>query len=156
MEETKEENLKRTKVHRILAHSYVIFLILFLAGVYLDFLFKTTIFTNPIFMVLGIFLIGFASLVILWAQYTSRNLKIDNLSKETFSKGPYLYTRHPTYFSLFILMFGFGILANAFFVILVTFISLLIMRFVFLEKEEEELTKKYGIHYLEYKKKVRL
>ena len=154
MQELENENLKRTKVHRILAHSYTVYFVLFLGGVYLDFLFKTTIFTNPIFEFIGMFLIGFASLVILWAQYTSKNLNIDNLSKHTFSKGPYVYTRHPTYFGLFVLMFGFGILSNALFVILTTLISVLIAKFVFIKQEEEALLNKYGAHYEDYKKMV--
>jgi len=150
------ENLKRSRVHRILAHSYTMYFIFFLAGVYLDFIFKIKIFTSSFALPVGIVFLIFASFLILWAQKTSRNLDIKNLSKESFSKGPYRYTRSPTHWGLFFLMLGFGIIANAVFVILSTLISFLIAKFIFLKREEAVLAEKYGAPYLEYKKQVRL
>ena len=150
------ENLKRSRVHRILAHSYTMYFIFFLAGVYLDFIFKIKIFTSSLALPAGIIFLVFASFLILWAQKTSRNLDIKNLSKESFSKGPYRYTRSPTHWGLFLLMLGFGIIVNALFVILSTLISFLISRFVFLKKQEDVLAQKYGDPYLEYKKEVKL
>jgi protein-S-isoprenylcysteine O-methyltransferase Ste14 len=100
-------------------------------------------------------IIIFASLVIFWAQHTSRKLKKENMTKETFCKGPYCYTRSPTHWGLFFLMLGFGIVINGAFVVLTTCISLLVSRRIFLEKEERILAEKYGAPYLEYKKAVR-
>jgi protein-S-isoprenylcysteine O-methyltransferase Ste14 len=51
---------------------------------------------------------------------------------------------------------GFGIISNAFFVILTTLVSFLVSRFIFLEKEEIILEEKYGTPYLEYKRAVKL
>ena len=149
------ENLKRSRVHRILAHSYTMYFILFLVGVFLDFIFKIKIFTSSLALPAGIIFLIFASFLILWAQKTSRNLDIEDLSKESFSKGPYRYTRSPTHWGLFFLMLGFGIIANAVFVILSTFISFFIAKFIFLNREEAVLAEKYGAPYLEYKKHVR-
>jgi len=105
---------------------------------------------------LGGSLIVLSSILIFWAQGTSRNLKKENITKETFCKGPYCYTRSPTHWGLFFLMIGFGIITNAIFVILTTLISFLVSRFIFLEKEERILAEKYGTPYLEYKKAVKL
>lgn len=144
------------KVHQILAHSYSFFFILFLIGVYLDVVFRFKIFANSVMVPVGFTFLVFSTILILWAQKTSRNLDIEHLSKETFCKGPYCYTRSPTHWGLFLLMIGFGIMANALFVILSTLISFLISRFIFLKKQEDVLEKKYGAPYLEYKKAVKL
>ena len=151
-----QNNPRQYRVHRILAHSYTLYFILFLVGVCLDIVFRFKIFTSPIVMLIGIIFLILASFLIFWAQKTSRNLDIENLSKESFYQGPYRYARSPTHWGLFLLMLGFGIIANALFVILSTLTSFLISRFVFLKKQENVLAEKYGIPYLEYKKSVKL
>jgi|SRR3989344_2323289 len=146
----------KENVHKTLAHSYAMYFILFLLGVTLDIIFQFKVFANSIMVPLGGSLIVLSSILIFWAQGTSRNLKKENITKETFCKGPYCYTRSPTHWGLFFLMIGFGIITNAIFVILTTLISFLVSRFIFLEKEERILAEKYGTPYLEYKKAVKL
>ncbi|MEX2052273.1 MAG: hypothetical protein WD991_01080 [Candidatus Paceibacterota bacterium] len=143
-------------VHRVLAKSYSMYFLLFLVGVTLDLIFRFRIFETMILLPLGFILLGAATILILWAQYTSRNLDKGNISKETFCRGPYCYTRSPTHWGLFFLMLGFGILANALFVIVTTLISFVISKSVFLKKQEDMLAHKYGMPYLEYKKAVKL
>ena len=79
----------------------------------------------------------------------------ENMSKETFSRGPYRYTRNPTNFGLFLLMLSFGIIMNALFIIVFSVLSFIFNKFIFIKKEEEILAKKYGTPYLEYKKSVK-
>ncbi len=143
------------KVHRILAHSYFAYFFFFLIGVVLDIIFRLKLFSGKGMMSTGFVFLFLATLLILWAQRTSRNLDTKNLTKETFCRGPYCYTRSPTHWGLFFLMLGFGIIANAFFVVLLTIISFMVTRFVFIKKEEEALAHKYGQPYLEYKKIVK-
>ncbi len=156
MENSDQAHFNKKNVHKVLAHSYTMYFILFLVGVILDMIFRFKIFTSSFMLPVGFSVLIFATSLILWAQMTSRNLKTENVSKETFCKGPYCYTRSPTHWGLFFLMLGFGIIANAFFVILTTLFSFFISRFIFLEKEEKILTDKYGTPYLEYKKSVKL
>ena len=155
MENQDKTHLQKQSVHKILAHSYSMYFILFLVGVSLDMFFKLQIFTSPVMAPTGAVLLILGSILILWAQYTSHNLKVENVTKETFCRGPYCYTRTPTNFGLFFLMLGFGMIANAFFVILFTLVSFIIAKFVFLDKEEKVLAAKYGTPYLEYKKSVK-
>ena len=103
----------------------------------------------------GVFFLVFGTLLIIWAQKTSRNLRIENLSKESFYRGPYKYTRGPTHWGLFMLMLGFGMTMNTFFVILFAFISFIVSKFTFLAKQEKILEGKYGAPYREYKKIVK-
>ncbi len=143
------------KIHRILAHSYFMYFVLFLVGVALDLIFRFKLFTGRGMVSTGFVFLVLATMLILWAQRTSRNLKTQNLTAETFCRGPYCYTRSPTHWGLFLLMLGFGIIANAFFVVLFTVISFAVTKFIFLKKEEAALAAKYGQPYLEYKKIVK-
>lgn len=150
-------------MHKVLAHSYLIYFVLFLAGVCLDIIFSARggsafggkIYTSPIWTSLGILFLTLGTLLTIWAQRTSHNLKKDIINRETFCRGPYCYTRSPTHWGLFFLMLGFGIIANAPFVIFSAFISFVIAKFIFLNKQEEILALKYGNPYLEYKKLVK-
>jgi protein-S-isoprenylcysteine O-methyltransferase Ste14 len=144
------------RVHKILAHSYTLYFVLFLVGVYLDIIFRFKIFTNYVILPVGFVFLVFATFLIIWAQKSSRNLDVANLSRETFLKGPYRYTRSPTHWGLFFLMLGFGIIANAVFVVLSTLISFIISRLVFLPRQEKVLAEKYGEPYLEYQKSVNM
>lgn len=155
MKNTSEINPKKHSVHRILAHSYSVYFLFFLVGVCLDFIFNLKAFNSTLALLLGLLFIVLATVLIFWAQKTSRNLNVQNLSPETFCKGPYCYTRSPTHWGLFFLMIGFGLVANAIFVILFTLIAFLVTRFVFLKKEEMVLENKYGAPYTEYKKAVK-
>ena len=155
MEGVNQAQPRQYRVHKILAHSYSMYLILFLVGVSLDLIFKFKIFTHFIWAYIGITLLIIGTVFVFWAQKTSRNLDIKNLTKEAFNKGPYRHTRGPTHLGLFFLVLGFGIIANAFFVILTTVISFVIGKFFFLEKQENVLAEKYGTPYIEYKKSVK-
>ena len=148
-------NKGKNKIHIVLAQAYSIYFLMFLVGVFFDLFFKVRILGFPFLVYVGIILIFFASLLIYWAQTTSRQLKKENMSKETFSKGPYRFIRNPTYFGLFILMIGFGIMINGIFIIMATIISSILTKFVYLKKEETILEKKYGTPYIEYKKAVK-
>ena len=155
MESFNRTFLPRQSVHRVLAHSYSAHLLLFLVGVVLDIIFQFKIFNDFMLMPAGALLLMLGTVLILWAQSTSRHLDVSNGTKETFLGGPYRFTRTPTNFGLFFLVLGFGIVANALFVILSSLVSFFIAKFVFLKKEEQLLAEKYGAPYLEYKKSVK-
>lgn len=147
--------LQKQSVHKVLAHSHSAQFVLFLFAVFLDLRFGIKIFWNSGFVIFGVILLIFGSFFIFWAQYTSHHLDKKNITKESFARGPYRYIRNPTNFGIFFMMLGFGITVNSFFVILFSFISSLVVKFIFLEKEEKILSAKYGAPYLEYKKSVK-
>jgi protein-S-isoprenylcysteine O-methyltransferase Ste14 len=150
------ESNNKDNIHKILAHSHATQLILFLFAFFLDLIFKVTIFSNSVLISgAGVIFLILGSVLIFWAQYTSHHLSNENITKESFSKGPYHYVRNPTNLGIFFMIVGFGIIANAFFVIIFALISSLVVKFVFLDKEEKILIAKYGAPYLEYKKSVR-
>lgn len=148
---------QKFKVHHVLAQSYSVFFFLFLIGVFVDILFPLKIFKNSYMVPLGFVILVFATFLIFWAQHTSRKLPKENeATKEHFCRGPYCYTRTPTHFGLFFLLLGFGVIANASFIILTTFLSLALSKLIFLKKEEKIMLEKYGEAYTEYKKSVRV
>jgi len=155
MESQGSKNPYTESIHWVLARSYSMYFLLFLIGVSLDLIFRLKIFSGSFMMPIGAVFLILGSILVLWAQRTSRNLHKEEIKKESFCRGPYCYSRSPTYWGLFLLMLGFGIIANAFFVVLSTVISFIIARFIFQHKEEKILEKKYGDPYLEYKKLVK-
>jgi len=149
------ENPHKNKVHRVLAQSYLFNFFCFLMGIYFNLIFNFKIFKSSFVMPLGFVFLVFATILIIWAQKTSQNLDKEEISKETFSQGPYGYTRTPTHLGLFFLMLGLGMIINSFFITLFAFISFVLEKIIFLNKQEKILAEKYGAPYLEYKKSVR-
>jgi protein-S-isoprenylcysteine O-methyltransferase Ste14 len=152
--EGEKTHIHKNKVHKVLFHSYSAYFVFFLIGVCLDLIFNLKVF-NGSSTTLGFISLIFGTILVFWAQNTSRNLKKGQISKKTFSEGPYGFTRTPTNFGLFFLMLGFGMIANAFFIIVCSFLAFFVAKFIFLEKEEKILTEKYGLPYLEYKKAIK-
>ncbi|MFA6514741.1 MAG: isoprenylcysteine carboxylmethyltransferase family protein [Candidatus Paceibacterota bacterium] len=154
-----EFKLKRKEtVHFVLLHSYSIFLIAVVLGVFLDIVFKLKIFSNEIYKYVGFAMLIISSLIIYWAQSTSANYQERVHKKEgrsNFEFGPYRYMRSPTHFGLFIMTIGFALIINSLFSVIFTIIAYAITKLFFLKREEKILEKKYGEVYRDYKKKVR-
>jgi protein-S-isoprenylcysteine O-methyltransferase Ste14 len=150
------KNLSEVTVHHVLAHSYSFYLLLFIVAIFLDTMYPVRLFKSSYMVPIGFVVISLASLLILWAQRTSRNLPTQNLCVDNFCKGPYRYTRSPTHWGLFFLVFGSGVVANAIYIVIFSVVSLVFTRLFFLKKEEKILAEKYGLPYLEYQKLVKL
>lgn len=139
-----------------MAHSYAVYFVLFLIGMWLDFVFDFKIFKDSVMVPVGFLLLVLATAIILWAQKTGRDLrKVEEVKTEHFCRGPYCYTRIPTQWGLLFLMLGFGVITNSIFIIIATVISFLVSKFVFIGKHDQILEEKYGSAYLEYKKLVK-
>jgi|SRR3989338_7537730 len=150
------ENKYKNSVHKVLAHSYSVYFILLLIGVYLDLVFDVEIFTDSVMIPVGFFFLVLASIIILWAQKTGRDLrKVSEVKAEHFHRGPYRYTRIPTQWGLFFLLLSFGIITNSIFIVIFTIIAFFISKFVFMSKHERILAEKYGTAYIEYMKLVK-
>ena len=155
MEAEVKQYPKHRTVHHVLAHSYLWYFVPLLIAVFLDLVYPVKLFENFVIMPIGFVFLGLSTLLIFWAQSTSRKLDEKDLTKESFCKGPYCYTRTPTHWGLFLLVLSFGVILNAFFVILFTIVSFILTRFVFIKEQEKLLEEKYGSPYLEYKKSVK-
>lgn len=161
MKETANKEINKNRkgaIHLILVHSYSVFLIAIILGVFFDTLLKEKIFSSNIYQWVGFFMLIFSSLIIFWAQKTSMDYKKNINKRENkshFESGPYQYLRSPTHFGLFIMTLGFGLIINSLFTIVFTIIGYTISKLFFLKKEEILLENKYGQVYSDYKKKVK-
>ena len=147
---------KHKRVHVVLAHAYLFYLFAFILGTFLDFNFHLQVANQTLLTILGVLFLMLGPLLIYWAQKTSHHFKKhETKTLDSFLMGPYRYVRNPTHLGLFIMILGFGMIVNAFFIILFTIISFIITKIIFLKQEQKILEHKYGEHYIAYKKKVK-
>jgi protein-S-isoprenylcysteine O-methyltransferase Ste14 len=156
MEKDKDKDTIRTsRVHKVLANAYLTYFLALFLGLILSAIFPARIFTDSCLLNWSAVLLILSTALIFWAQKSTRKFNKENVTKNSFKKGPYKYTMHPTSLGLFLSMFSFGVIINSIFVILFAFVSFLLSRLIFIKKEEDILIKKYGHAYLEYKKDVK-
>ena len=151
--ENKTEKRSRA-VHRVLADSYMVYLFALIFGLFLSATWPLKIFTDGFLLNTSATVLLLSSLLILWAQKSSRKFNKENVTVESFKKGPYRFTRNPTNVGLFLSVISFGIIVNSIFVIFLTLGAFAISRLFFIKEEEKILERKYGRPYLEYKKLV--
>ncbi len=143
-------------IHFVLSHAYTMFLFSVVLGVVFDIVVPLDIFSNEIYQYVGLLMIFIGSFFVYWAQFSSskagrkRDLEKSNLN---FHQGPYKYLRHPTHFGLFVMTLGLAFIINSPFSIFLTIVAHVIIKLVFIKKEEKLLEKKYGDSYLEYRMK---
>lgn len=155
MDKEKIEKQRRPRVHKILAHSYMVYLLALFFGLILSAVMPMRVFLDDGLMNTSAVVLLLSSCIIFWAQRSTRKLDKENLTKRSFKKGPYKYTRNPTNVSLFFSLISFGVIINSLFTILFALIAFLLSSLVFIKKEEKLLEKKYGDAYREYKKDVK-
>ena len=144
-------------IHLTLSYSYTVFLVAVVIGAIFHSVFNFQIITNPVNPYVGFILIILGSLLIYWAQNSTKaNSKWvgKTITEDYFKSGPYKYSRSPTHFGLFIMTLGLGLLFSSFFVILFVTLAYIFTKIFFLKKEETILEKKYGQVYTDYKNKL--
>lgn len=152
--ELDKENPHKNRVHTVLAHSYAFHFCIFLLASLIDFIIPLKLLDYSSGAI-GLSLMFLGTVLIFWAQSSSKKLSKENMTSETFSKGPYRYMRSPTNLGIFLAFLGFGVLINSFFISAFSFFSFFTARMTFIKKQEKILEEKYGAPYLEYKKKIR-
>lgn len=160
-DQKREEWGEMSTIHRILAHSYTLHLVGAVVGFVLYAFFPTKTLVTAGNEAIGIIFMLFGTLLILWAQTASDKTKVhrkdkENLKHHHFAVGPYAYFRSPTNQGLFMMLLGFGFLLGSIAFIATAMVTYLLARFIFIEKEENILTMKYGSVYEEYKNKTKL
>ena len=141
-------------IHRTLAGSYSAYLLASVFGLFADLAFPTHItilhatIIAPVSMTLG-------SLLILWAQYTSKQCRRDGAQTPLyFLCGPYRWMRNPTHLGLLLVVFGYATVTSSTIFFAVTLIGYLISN-IFFRKYEQILKSTYGGVYETYKKNIK-
>jgi protein-S-isoprenylcysteine O-methyltransferase Ste14 len=112
------------------------------------------------FNLIGIILIIIGILMTLWTN----SLLLDNRTAITpyeipsflITSGPFKYSRNPLYLGMAVALFGLGVFLGSLSPIFSPIIFVLVIERLFAPMEENNLEKKFGKKYLDYKKKVRL
>jgi len=145
-------------VHVLLSQDYAIFFLAVVLGVTFDIFFKAHFFKGVIYEYIGLFLMVFGSLVVFWAQRTTRLVgkKIsDNRDVSFFLNGPYKYTRNPTNFGLTLSVLGLALLIHSLFSVIFMIMAYIVSRFFFIKRQDAILKERYGDIFEEYTKKVK-
>lgn len=154
---TEEKKEEFNVIHVVLGHSYLFYF----AGLLVALLFDT--FTHfPITNThtdnqLGIVLLVVGTMLIYWAQKTTRtgHHRKEDLPYTRFARGPYKVTRSPTHMGIGIMLLGLALIFNSLALLVSTVICFFITRYIFIRKEETLLVDRYGDDYRAYQKKVR-
>ncbi|MBN1185632.1 MAG: isoprenylcysteine carboxylmethyltransferase family protein [Bacteroidales bacterium] len=81
-------------------------------------------------------------------------LKIER-STHLIKDGVFSRTRNPMYVGMFFLVFGFSVISTNLIALLLPFVFILLVRMIFISKEESLMNEAFGKEYLEYRKTVR-
>lgn len=153
----KEEmpDVKRGAIHSLLTYAYFVFLLAVILGLVFDLFIQVNLGWGIIHSVIGVLSIVAGSLLIYWAQYSSSLLSKykdeGEVTTQFFKHGPYRFLRNPSYLGVFILSLGLALVLKSFFSVMFSLLSYLVIRIIFVKKEEKILSQKYGQVYKKYK-----
>ncbi len=110
-------------------------------------------------LVIGIAIMFLAGVLMISTVVTLRRANTTfSLRKEStalVTKGPYRFSRHPSYLAASVLYLGIGVAVNALWVVLLLPIPVVVMTMTAMRKEEAYLERKFKAEYLNYKATVR-
>lgn len=157
-----KENLLEPHHHHhrnIRSHSTIVFSLFLFVAVTLDILLPYKFMTEPLNKYIGVIVIIIGTIIIYWAEdFDSKFFHMKKSGKtptvETLCSGPYCYSRNPKYIGLGVLVVGLGFALNSILVIIAAILSVVVVNYFFLDKEEDILCTKHGDVYKEYQKKV--
>lgn len=143
--------MAQPSIHTTLAHSYLIYFICSIVGLFADTLLGFDV-TLPYANTVAIICFGAGALLIMWAQYTSRHTKKDP-KHPYFLHGPYRLMRNPTHLGMVVLVLGYTVVSGSVIFCAITLVGYLVSN-VFFRKYETMLKTTYDGTYQEYQSKV--
>ncbi len=145
-------------IHTVLGHAYLLFLVFFCVAIFCDWIYPLSFFSKTLEYI-GFGLVFLGTVVAYWAQrssHVSNRIRLsEDRTHEAFSVGPYAFLRTPTQTSIFLLMFGLGLVVGMLWISIFAVISLVINYSIFVKKQDAILLKRYGESYKKYRSKVR-
>jgi protein-S-isoprenylcysteine O-methyltransferase Ste14 len=150
-------NNSKSEIKSLVIYAPVVYLIALILGIIADSFYYMELSQSSAVGGIGLLLVFLATILILWAQYSLRNfqkIEKEELTPESFSGGPYKFSRHPTYMSLAFLVLGLGLMVNSLIVTTMALVAFVLVYFFILRKEESILERKYGDLYSRYKHEI--
>ncbi|MHA1963239.1 MAG: methyltransferase family protein [Candidatus Thorarchaeota archaeon] len=126
------------------------------------FTFPADIIPQP-FNLVGLMLIPVGMFLIIWANYALLHIgKIGLRDREPMQRpsnlvlaGPYRFSRNPLYFGGLLALLGLVIVWSSVVTAFLTILAYIIVRYMFIRREEVILEEEFGDEYLDFKKRVR-
>ncbi|MBX4215525.1 isoprenylcysteine carboxylmethyltransferase family protein [Candidatus Parcubacteria bacterium] len=139
----------------LVVYSPVVYLVIFIFSYFIHLRYPIAIIRTDLLLPLGLLLIFIAPLLIVWAQRELSSFRRELAGGPRFHRGPYRFSRNPTYLGLALLTFGFSCVVNSLPLLLGSLVAFIAVNLFIVPKEEELMHKKYGDHYAQYRSKVR-
>ena len=143
--------------HKIMPTTYFIAFMVLSIGMH--FLYPIQKILYPPFTYFGFILILVGIIINLW---TDRLFKKTNTTVKPFkdptvllTAGPFRISRHPMYLGMVSILLGVAIIHGTIITFLFPILFSIIMEFLFIPFEEQNLKRIFGVQYVDYKKKVR-
>lgn len=135
------------------------FLILIIINILLQYLVPIKqIFFSP-YTYIGIILFGIGWIPNIWLGVYFRkigtSIPAKNIPKKLVTDGLFKFSRNPIYLGMIIALFGEAIFLGSIITFIIPVLFIILISRINIPFEEENLEKKFGKRYLEYKKKVR-
>lgn len=151
---------EKNSLSHLSSYSVIVFAVVLFLAVVLDIFFPYKLFPEPWNQYFGILVVGVGTIIVYWAEFhgkkfSNRRKKGEVVDVEHLKNGPYSHSRNPKYVGLGVLLVGLGIILNSILVTVSSIISILIIHFFLLRKEENLMSERHGELYHEYKKKVK-
>ncbi len=147
-----EKMQRSNSIHLTLAHSYLAYYLCSIVGLFVDTFIGFTVETaGAARFALIFFIIG--TLLILWAQVTSRRYKHETESSPYFLHGPYRFVRNPTHLGIVLLVSGYTFVSGSLVFFGITVLGYLVSN-VFFKRYEAILDRAYGDDYKRYQASV--
>ena len=154
----KHTHNKQYAFHHYVSYAPLMVFVVALAGIMIHyFVWNISILDGGLIQVLGFILVVLSPFLLLWSQRARIKLydneKILNFN---FPKGPYQFSRHPSYLALVLILLGLAFLLNSMLMLLLVIGFFFFFSLVWIPKEEHMLNHYYPKNYTQYKKKVRM
>ena len=135
------------------------FLMCLLCAIVLHYILPLAKLSYPLYNYAGVLLIGIGIWLNIWADrlFKVKNTTVQPFGKTTYfiQEGPFRFTRHPMYLGMVILLVGVAILLGSISPFICPFVFFIIMRSIFIPKEEKALEETFGQDFINYKRHVR-
>ncbi len=142
-----------------LAPPPIVYFFCLMVGLGLNYLWPLPFLPQTIQYAFGFTIIALSGLLIGWVlrEFSKSKTSFDlrKPTTEIISTGPFRYSRHPTYVSLTILIFGIAIAVDSLWIFVMAIPAVLIVHYFVILREEAYLDRKFGDEYQRYKAAVR-
>jgi len=142
---------------RIMPTTYFLVLLLFSAGLHFVFPIKKIIY--PPYIYLGIILIILGITINIWTDTLFKKVKTTvkpyNIPTSLITSGPFQISRHPMYLGMVLILLGEAVVFGTLTTVSSPLLFMILMEVIFIHIEENNLEKRFGKEYNNYRKKVR-